>query len=158
MARKLTLDRTTARLLVGILILGFAIFVFGHDDILDTRFYYTGEFAQLFFSLLSPEQTRAYIRTGIIDLIFIHFYSSLIWFQFTRLSLNPKIRKVVLTPALLDLFETLSILLILLTGVIPESLDWLGLLTAAKWTTGAVVFVWWLLLLLRRRGQAHRSF
>ena len=151
-------DRTAFRLLVGTVLVGFAILAFGHSDILDTRFYYTGEFAQLFFALLSPEQTRAYIRTGILDLVFIHFYSSLIWYQFTKLNAIPKFRKLALAPSLLDLFETVSILLILLTGVIPQNLDWLGVMTAGKWSTGALVFLWWLyLLFVSRRRQTQRG-
>lgn len=74
------------------------------------------------------------------------------------LSANPKFRKLALMPSLIDLFETVSILLILVTGAIPQNLDWLGILTAAKWTTGAMVFLWWVtLLVVNRRGQPHRS-
>ncbi len=157
MARRIVYDRQAAKLLLGVVLIALAMVSFGHNDILDARFYYSGEFAELYFSLLSPEQARSYIRTGILDLIFIHFYSSLIWHEFTKLDATPKFRKLALTPSLLDLFETLSILLILLTGVIPQDLNWLGFLTASKWSTGGMVFVWWLWLLFSKRRQAHRS-
>lgn len=152
------IDRVAVRLLIGIVLIGIAIFSFGHHDILDARFYYTGEYAQLFFSLLTAEQSREYIRTGILDLVFIHFYSSLIWHEFSRLASDPRFRKAALAPPILDLFETVSILLILLTGTIPQNLDWLGILTASKWSTGALVFAWWLcLLVVNRRRQPHRG-
>lgn len=150
------IDRKTAKLLVGIIFVGTAIFIFGHGQILDAKFFYSGEFAQLYFSLLSPDQASAYLRGAILDLIFIHFYSSLIWLEFARLVGQSKLRVVALTPAALDLIETISIIMILLTGKTPSNLDWLGFVTAAKWTTGAVVFLGWLLLFANRRRHAHR--
>lgn len=153
----LTKDRKSIRLLIGTVLIGFAMVAFGHDDILDARFFYTGEFAQLYFSLLTEVQTKAYIRGGILDLVFIHFYSSLVWHEFSKFQMNPNYRKLVLFPSLIDLFETVSILLILVTGSIPRELDWLGLLTATKWSTAAAVFLWWIYLLVFRRRQAHRG-
>lgn len=150
-------DSQTKKLLLGTVLVGAAIVLFGHHDLLDARFYYSGEYAQIFFSLLSPDQNRAYLRTGILDLVFIHFYSSLVWYQFTKLQASPKFRKLSLTPSLFDLFETVSILLILLTGVIPTNLDWLGLLTATKWISALFVFVWWVVLLFNRRRKSHSS-
>lgn len=150
-------DRKTLRLLLGIVLVGFAISAFGHNEMLDVKFFYTGEFAQVYFSLLSGAQAKACLRGGILDLVFIHFYSSLIWYEFTRLLGQSRMRWAAMLPVGFDVIETVSIVLILLTGVIPNNLDWLGIATACKWTTGAIVFVWWLLLFFKRRGQAHSS-
>ena len=150
-------DPRTRKLLLGISVLYIAMFTFGPVDSLDIRFFYTGEFAQIFFIGLSPALQESYVRQCLLDLIFIHFYGSLIWHQFSLLKADRNLRLVALAPAAFDIIETATIFWILVSSQIPEHLDWLGFVTAAKWTTIVLLFWLWFLFFFKSRRHAHRS-
>lgn len=150
MARKLAIDRTTMKYLIGLVLIFVSMLVFGSGEMLDTHFFYSGEYAWAFFTSLSEEARHAYLRTNLLDFLFIHFYSSLAFHEFSKL-LKSKARFVALVPGFFDLMETGTIFRILWSGMIPSDLTALGYMTAAKWTSGAILILVYLGLLLRRR-------
>jgi hypothetical protein len=152
------LDAKAKKLLIGTLLVYAALIVFGVHDCLDIRFFYTGEVAKNYLNSLTPSMHESYIRQCLLDIVFIHFYTSFAAHQFGKSSLlffEPQkvvyLKFLPLVPGALDFIETSSILWILVSQKIPESLDWLGYVTAAKWSSGGVLILFWIFLLLRRR-------
>lgn len=107
----------------------------GPSDSLDAKFFYTGEQARNLFANFSLEDKEAYFLNEIFDLFLIFSYSFLF--------LTLKRHLFALVPGFFDLVETLTVLYALKYGEPFNVFSFLGVMTALKWSTGALFIVWW---------------
>jgi len=118
---------------------GIAILIVGTLNSLDVRFYYTAQQADDFLRSLSPLESQRYLRTELLDLIFLSSYSVLLAFSMRRLYPSKIfLAWYAIIPGVFDLAETMTIIL-LLAKWISYPPPWLGLATCLKWTIGASV-------------------
>ena len=109
-------------------------------SILDSLFYYTTEYANLFFKNLNAVDRKKYLFHEIIDIFLIFNYSLLIYYFSNVIS---KFNKIFLLPGFFDFIETITIIL-LLCNIIESAPIWLGLVTSFKWLTLIVIIFWFL--------------
>lgn len=116
--------------------------VLGVSESLDARLYYTFNEGFQFLKSLNSNLSFKYLIIEILDLGLICIYSGLfkrgvrnfIFHQYPKLL-------IALIPGLFDGIETLSVIL-LLNGIFSYSvLNWLGIVTFLKWTSGFILFL-----------------
>lgn len=119
-----------------------AMQMWGTDQILDSRFFYTSTEASSFFANLSVEKTKAYVRNEIFDLGLIVTYTFLLITLLRRFRpLQARIWVLALLPGAFDSVETGTIISILL-GVIAKPPFWLGFVTSLKWISGGLIILY----------------
>jgi hypothetical protein len=126
-------------LMVILFFTGIGMHLLSPKNKLDVRLYYSVSEAEEFFSQLGPTESHNYRVGEILDLFFILNYSLICFLAFD--SFFPgKWRYVLFLPGLMDLVETISILLKLKGHQISLSL--LSYSTTGKWAAGvALLFV-----------------
>ncbi|MFL5783482.1 MAG: hypothetical protein ACJ76H_02660 [Bacteriovoracaceae bacterium] len=111
-------------------VIGASMLMLRTPGTLDTRLYYTNAEALQWISSLSPEMKETYLWHQYLDLGYLITYS-LIAYLF--------LGYWALIPGVLDLFETIFILLHLERVVmLPE---FLGIVTCLKWISGVIVIL-----------------
>lgn len=115
---------------------GASMATWGHNNILDSRFFYTAVESQELFRSFTQTDRQHYFINEIFDVGFIISYTALAYLVACRHPLK-LIRQIVFIPALLDMVETLSILHVLWQGH-PGPPEWLGYVTCLKWLAGAL--------------------
>ena len=125
--------------IVGLIIAGLAMHLWGADKVLDTKLYYTVTQAESFFRSLEASQWQAYLLNEVLDLVFLSNYSLLFFLLARKFYL--KKTWFAFIPGVFDLIENSTIILLLIyRHSSPPS--WLGYVTCMKWLTGAVVVIW----------------
>lgn len=117
------------------------MFYLGVDKSLDARFYYDYIEASAYMSQLSVELSYKYLIKEFFDLGLICLYSALFkrgvrHFLFSSFPLL----FISLIPGFFDLIETISVILILKQIVSYDVLNYLGLVTLLKWSSGTILF------------------
>ena len=109
---------------------GITMLIIGPPNTLDVRLFYSNEDAYLWLNSLTINQRSNYLITEYLDIGYTISYSMIFFFI-----LGP----IGLIPGILDLIETVPIILHLKNGsALPEHL---GFVSGIKWITGVIVFV-----------------
>lgn|GEM_PF-1683251 len=145
--------RFSFEVLLVILLLGsgLAMYFWGFHNSLDARFYYSQGESLRFFEGLTTVEVEKYKRQEIFDFLFIAAYSGL----FVRVLglLFPKkllLKSLGLVPGVLDVIETVTIMLVLL-GIVPLAPLGLGFVTGAKWVASGLVLLFVAVASVRRK-------
>jgi hypothetical protein len=127
--------------LVGMVVCNAVILIVMPAQILDLRIYYDALQAKTYILGLSEFEHTRYVLTEVLDLFFIFLYTSVFWLvvNSTESKLKQRIH-LVFVPGLIDLTETLLILMALLVNISDPIYEWLGRITFAKWISVGVFF------------------
>lgn len=123
---------------MGIALTGMGMRLLSPPGKLDSKFFYDATYAEQFFRSLGPLAASAYFWCEVIDLLFMVFYSLLLWLLY-RMKFSRSVSHTTLIPGVLDLIETLSILFILKGGQV--NLEFLSVVSALKWSFGVILLL-----------------
>lgn len=112
--------------------------LWGAEEILDTKLFYTAAQAESFLRSLEPSQWQAYLLNQVLDLGFLSSYSFLFFFLARKYDF--KKTWLAFVPGVFDLIETTTIIFLLLNKSWSPPV-WLGAATCLKWVTGGIVLI-----------------
>jgi hypothetical protein len=124
---------------IVLILTGLSMHLWGTVNILDAKFFYTATEADTFFRSLDPSQWQAYLINEALDLVFLTSYSLLFFFLARKVYFVKS--RLAFIPGVFDLFETATIVMILLNKAWSPPV-WLGYVTCFKWVTGVNVVIW----------------
>jgi hypothetical protein len=140
------------QLIVTILVLAHllvAMILIGPTETLDKKFFYTGDEARILFATFDHDVLRSYYANEIIDLAYLASYTMFFVLAFMNLN-RRKFLVFALLPGFLDLIETGTILYALANPGPYPYFDWLGIVTALKWSSAGVAIVLFLVFFFAR--------
>ena len=117
---------------------------------LDAKFYYSRAEARAFLLGLSDEQMRDYFRNEWMDLLFMTFYTGLLYAWASRASTSRVLRRAALVPGFFDAIETLTLLAVMKGRDAPA---WLGAVTCIKWSAAGAVLIALIVAALRKKSR-----
>ncbi len=135
-------------------LIGLVMHIWGPDDELDIKFFYTSVQANNFLQGLSASQAGAYLLNEIMDLLFLSTYSLLFFFLARRFYFRKT--WMALVPGFFDLIETTTIIFLLINRSWAPP-HWLGYATSLKWTTGIILAITILVGFARQLKQASNK-
>lgn len=127
-----------------------------NSTLLEMRFYYSGAEARDHLSQLSPHDSDTYRTLAGIDLFFIAAYTVATCY-FIKIYFSGAFLWLGIIPGFIDLIETVGILFALRTQPLQNYFDFLGLVTAAKWTIVVLLFLVIIALLVHRWTRPSRG-
>ena len=148
---KAPMDSKLIFLGVFLVVMVFLLWASGPGDTLDQHFYYTGAKAREIFDAMGPAGAAKYLRTEWLDLVFIATYSTALDRACGKLPGFRLHRGVAFLPGFFDILETMTIIAYISGAPVSGWFDYLGIITALKWTTGGIVMLFLALTFFRFR-------
>lgn len=125
---------------------GISMLIIGPSHTLDVRLFYSQAEAHEWLTSLTQAQRGDYLITEFFDVAYTLSYSAIFY-----LVLGP----LGLIPGILDLIETIPIILHLLNGSTLPSM--LGMISGIKWISGIVAFIFVVRKLVKERSLIRAS-
>jgi hypothetical protein len=138
-------------LFIAMIAIGISMHIWGPQESLDTKLFYTAGQANSFINGLSSSEHQAYLLNQVLDLFFLTTYSLLFFFLFHRLRYRNAWIGIV--PGIFDLVETTIIIFALRNSSFYPPV-WLGYMTCLKWVVGLIV-VFLIILRFSRAGFSN---